>query len=72
VGIYPETYFCDSMQKKLAQSDYPTLRKRPKCGQILKFWANAKIFIIFQHVFDVFSGYGGLIEMIPFALSQIF
>jgi hypothetical protein len=31
------------MQKESAQSDHPALRKRPKYGQILQFWATGKI-----------------------------
>ena len=55
-----------TLQKESAQSDHPTLRKRPKRGLNLSF-QNIPIFI---NVLDVFSGQGKRIELISFALCQ--
>ena len=58
------------MQKKSAQSDRPTQRKRPKCVRILLISANSKIAQYFGTFVRVFSKHNGPIEPIPFALVQ--
>ena len=55
-----------TMQKESAQSDHPVQRKLPKCSEILGYFETTKS----DHILDVFSGQGGQIELIPFALCQ--
>jgi hypothetical protein len=55
-----------TMQKKSGQSGYPVERKRPTHS---KFWGYFEI-TKSDHVLEVFSGHGDLIELIPFALCQ--
>ena len=59
----------DSTQKKLTQSDHPTRRKRPN---VWKFWVICRCpkSTKFNHILDVFSSWGGRIELNPFALIQ--
>ena len=58
----------EPMQKKSAQSDHPTLRKCPKCGLNLAFFAIVKISQNFG-TFWTFS-LGRVIGLSSFALSQ--
>ena len=58
----------DSMQKELAQSDHPVLRKRPKTDDL----TNIQNVSTFRHIMNVFSVLSYPIELIPFALSQTF
>ena len=46
-----------TMQKELAQSDYPVRRKHPKSG------------LRFINILDIFLGQGNLIELISFAME---
>ena len=51
------------MQKGFGQSNHPILRKHLKCVK------NTQM-VIFCNLFDIFYGTRGLIDLIPFALSQ--
>ena len=51
------------MQKDLGQSDHPFLRKVQKCVFYTQIGH-------FEHLFDVFSGTRGRIDLIPFAYCQ--
>ena len=55
-----------SLQKELAQSDHWGLRKHPKCF-ILAVVLKLRVIL---HILAVFSDLRGLIELIPFAMSQ--
>ena len=71
-GVGSLNLYCkkpDSLQKELAQFDYPDLRKHPKCGW-LAVLGQCQNIPIFWHILDVFSEQGTRIELIPFSMSQ--